>query len=167
MNGKILLFNRWDMAGVEVKDPGLKRYLNISPVIVPRSGGRYGPVQIQKNRMTIVERFINRLMVPGHRGKKHKATSGNCPASTQEIFKAMEEAFEIIEKATKKNPVQVLVEAVENAAFTEEIASYRLGGVIARQAVIVSPHRRGDLALRFLTHGIYHSGFRQQGHLRT
>ncbi|MBL7160393.1 MAG: 30S ribosomal protein S7 [Candidatus Aenigmarchaeota archaeon] len=162
---KILLFGNWDLGGVAVNDLGLKRYVNISPVVVPRSGGRYGTIQIQKDKINVVERFINRLMVPGHRGKKHKYTSGRCTASTNAIYLAVKEAFGIIEKKTKKNPVQVMVDAIENAAFLEEIASYRLGGIIARQSVIVSPQRRLDLALRYLTQGIYHSGFGKKGSL--
>lgn len=159
MEPKILLFNRWDLDAVEVKDRGLQKYINVSPIIVPRTGGRYGTRQIHKNKINIVERFINKLMVPGHRGKKHKITSGHCSASTQAIYLAVKEAFDIIEKKTKQNPVQVLVKAIESAALLEEITSYRLGGIIARQAVIVSPYRRLDLALRFLTQGIYHTGF--------
>jgi len=156
---KILLFNRWDTEGVTVKDLGLKNYVNVSPIVVPKTSGRYGTSTIHKGNIHIVERFINRLMVPGHRGKKHKYTSDRCTASNHAIYFSIKEAFEIIEKRTKKNPVQVLVDAVENSALIEEIASYRLGGIIARQAVIVSPKRRLDLALRVLTQGIYHSGF--------
>lgn len=165
MRGKILLFNRWDLDGVEVKDVGLKRYMNVEPIIVPRTGGRYTTVQIHKNRMNIVERFMNRLMVPGHRGKKHKITSRNCTASMQQIYLAIKEAFEIIEKKTKQNPMQVMVDAIVNASFIEEITSYRLGGIVARQAVIVSPHRRVDLALRYMTQGIYSTGFGKKGSL--
>ncbi len=163
--GKILLFGRWDSESVEVRDPGLRRYVNVSPVIVPRSGGRYGPTQIHKPRISVVERFMNRLMVPGHRGKKHRITSGRCTASTNAIYLATKEAFGKIEKKTKKNPLQVMVEAIENSAMLEEIASYRLGGIIARQAVIVSPQRRLDLSLRNLTQGIYQTGFGKKGSL--
>jgi len=165
MTEKILLFNRWDLSGAEVRDLGLKRYINTTPIIVPHTAGRYGTTQIHKNKISIVERFMKRLMVPGHRGKKHKITSGHCTASTNAIYLAVKEAFDIIEKKTKKNPVQVLVSAIENSAMIEEIASYRLGGIIARQSVSVSPQRRLDLALRYLTQGIYHTGFGKKGRL--
>ncbi len=162
MENKILLFNRWDLSEVKVEDKGLQKYINIRPVIVPRTGGRYSSQQAHKNKMNIVERFMNRLMVPGHRGKKHKITSGQCTASTQAIYLSIIKAFEIIEKKTNKNPVQTLVKAIENAALLEEIASYRLGGIIARQAVIVTPQRRVDLALRHLTQGIYKTTFKNR-----
>jgi len=156
---KILLFGKWDSSEVKVDDLGLKGYINLKPVMVPRTGGRHATKPFHKNDMTIVERFINKLMIPGHRGKRHKITSGRCPASTQAIMKALEEAFETINKKTSQNPVQIMVKAIENSAMLEEIAAYRLGGIIARQAVIVAPQRRLDLALRHLTQGIYKSTF--------
>ena len=158
----ILLFNRWKLDDVEVEDLGLVKYINLRPVIVPKSGGRYASSTSHKNKMNIVERFINRLMVPGHRGKKHKITSGHCPASYNAIYLSVKDAFEIIEKKTKKNPVQVMVNAIENAAMLEEVASYRLGGIIARKAVVCTPQRRVDLALRYLTQGIYKVNFKNK-----
>lgn len=154
------LFNRWDLKEVEVKDDGLKRYLNLEPLIVPRTGGRHTQITHEKKKMNIVERFMNKLMVPGHRGKKHKLSSARCTGKTSLLYNAVKDAFEIIEKKTKKNPVQILVEAIENSALLEEIAAYRLGGIIARKAVITSPQRRLDLALRHLAQGIYNKSFK-------
>lgn len=165
METKLLLFNRWDLAEVKVDDPGLKKYVNVRPVIVPRTAGRMGHTQIHRNRMNIVERFINKLMVPGHRGRKHKISSGNKPGSTQRLYKTVDKAFEIIQKRKNQNPVQILVKAVENSAILEEIAAYRLGGIIARQSVVTSPQRRLDLALRYLTQGIFKSSFKSKRHL--
>ena len=146
----------------EVEDPGLRNHINITPFVVPRSEGKYGHYEFYKRRMNIVERFINKLMVSGHRGKKHKLSSGRQVGKTQMLYSQMKEAFVIIEKRTKKNPVQVLVKAVENSALLEEVASYRLGGIIARNSVITSPQRRLDLALRHLTQGIHRSSFRNR-----
>ena len=162
MQQKILLFNRWDTSEVKIEDAGLRRYINTEPVMVPHSSGKYSTMSIHKGKMNIVERFMNRLMVPGHRGKKHKLTSGRCVGNTVKIYNETKKAFELIEKRMKKNPVQVLVKALENSALVEEVASYRLGGIIARQAVIVTPQRRLGLALRHLTQGIYKSTFRNR-----
>lgn len=158
----VLLFNRWDLSDVVVEDPGLRGYINLEPILVPRTDGRYATKEFQKNRMNIVERFMNKLMVPGHRGKKHKLTSGHFPGNTQTLYNSVKRAFEILEEKTKKNPVQVLVRAIENSALLEEVASYRLGGIIARNAVVTSPQRRLDLALRYLTQGIYKSTFKSK-----
>jgi small subunit ribosomal protein S7 len=162
MEGKILIFNRWDLSEVKVEDPGLVNYINLEPVIVPRSGGKHATTAFHKNKMNIVERFMNKLMVPGHRGRKHKRTSGRCVGHTVGLYNDMKEALAIIEKRTGKNPVQVLVGAIENGALMEEVAAYRMGGIIARQAVVVAPQRRLDMSLRHLTQGIYKSKFKSK-----
>ena len=134
------LFDRWDMKEVKVEDPGLVKYVNLKPMVVPRTFGR-NRGDFRKNEMNIVER--------------HKRTSGRFAGGYQTIMIHTKRAFEIIEERTKKNPVQVLLTAIENAALYEEIAAYQLGGIIARKAVITSPQRRVDLALRLITQGIY------------
>lgn len=159
---KILLFNKWELGDVTVGDAGLKNYINLTPLVVPRTGGKYATTPFHKSKINIVERFTNKLMVPGHRGKKHKLTSKTFPGNSQTLYLEIKKAFEIIENKTKKNPVQVLVKAIEHAALLEEIASYRLGGIIARQPVTTSPQRRLDLALRHLTQGIYKSTFKNK-----
>jgi small subunit ribosomal protein S7 len=156
---KILLFNRWDTSEVKINDAGLRNQINLEPIIVPRTDGRYTTRQKDKRKMNVVERLSNKIMVPGHRGKKHKLTSGHFSGNTISIYNSMKEAFEVIEKKTKKNPLQVLVEAIENSALLEEVASYRLGGIIARNAVVVSPQRRLDISLRHLSQGIYKASF--------
>jgi len=162
MEGKILIFNRWDLTEVKIEDAGLMNYINLVPIVVPRSGGKYATTAFHKSKMNIVERFMNKMMVPGHRGKKHKITSGRCVGNTVGLYNDIKAAFEIIEKRTSKNPVQVLVGAIENAALMEEVAAYRMGGIIARQAVIVAPQRRLDMALRHLTQGIYKLKFKNK-----
>jgi small subunit ribosomal protein S7 len=112
--------------------------------------------------MHLIERFMNKLMVSGHRGKKHKITSGPNVGKTARLYNTMKNALEIIEKKTNKNPVQVMVTAVENSALLEEVASYRLGGIIARNSVISSPQRRLDIALRHLSQGIFRASFRSK-----
>jgi small subunit ribosomal protein S7 len=156
------MFGRWDTSEVEISDEGLRNYINVKPVMVPRTGGRWATKPFHKNDMSIVERFMNKLMIPGHRGKRHKLTSGRCTASTNAIYLQVKQAFELIEKRTKKNPVQILVKAVENASMLEEIAAYRMGGIIARQAVTVAPQRRLDVALKHLAQGIYKTSFKNR-----
>jgi len=161
----MLLFNKWDMKGVVVEDQGLVKYMNLRPVVVPRTFGRFRG-DFSKNEMCIIERFMNKLQVPGHAGKRHKLTSGRMCGNCQTIMRETEKGFEIIEARTKKNPIQVLVKAIENAALYEEIAAYRMGGIIARKAVISSPQRRVDVALRLITQGIYRSTFSNRRPLR-
>ncbi len=153
------IFGKWDVEGIEVKDPGLARYINLEPRLFPRSGGKYAKQQFYKSKMNIVERLMNKLMVPGHRGKKHVISSGRCVGKTSIQYKIVKKAFEKIEEITKKNPIEVLVRAIENAALREEITSYQLGGIIVRRAVVTSPQRRVDLALRNIVQAAYRKSF--------
>ncbi len=160
--GKILMFNRWDSSNVEVSDPGLRGYINLKPIIVPRSGGKYATVSFHKNDMSIVERFMNKLFVTGHKGRKHKLTSGHNTGNSATLYREIKKAFESIEKKTNKNPLQVLVDAIISGATYEEVTAYRLGGTIARKAVVTAPQRRLDLSLRLITQGIYRATFKNK-----
>jgi small subunit ribosomal protein S7 len=155
---QLKLFGRWDPVGITVNDPGLKPYINLDSRFVPRTAGHLrGP--FHKSRAHIVERLALHLLVPGHAGRKHKLTSGPLSSGFYTILKHMEHALELVEKAENKNPIEVLVQAIENAALREEIISYQVGSIVAREAVIPSPQRRIDKVLRFLAQGAYHKTF--------
>ncbi len=153
------LFGKWSMEGLQVRDKGLEKYINLEPVIVPKSGGRKASQQFHKSQMPIVERLINKVMVPGHRGKKHVISSGRVVGKYLTAYKVVKNAFEKIEVVTKKNPVEVLVAAIENSATREEIAAYQIGGIIVRRAVITAPQRRIDLALKNFAQASYRRSF--------
>ncbi len=155
----IKLFGRWDMSSVKVNDLGLQRYVTVDPVIVGKSGGRHAKYQFHKSKMNIVERLMNKLMVPGHRSKKHTITSGRVVGRYFTIYNIIKNAFEKIESQTEKNPVEVFVRAVENSALREEIAAYQVGGIIVRRAVITSPQRRVDIALKNIAQAAYRKSF--------
>jgi small subunit ribosomal protein S7 len=156
---KIKIFNKWDVEGVAVADPGLKNYISVKPVIIPRTFGRSAKKQFHKSQMNIVERLVNHIYVSGHRGKKHTITSGKNVGKTFTCWAVVEDTLRIIEEKAKKNPMEVLVRAVENAALREEITSFQVGGIIVRKAVITSPQRRVDLSLRHLVQGSYQRSF--------
>ncbi len=158
----IKLFDKWDTE-VEIKDPGLKDYINLKPVIVPRaSHGRHSKKKFYKSDINIVERLMNHLFVSGHRGKKHKTSSGSFSGKGVTAYILMKECMEIIERKTKSNPVEILVGAIENAALREEVSSYQMGSIIARKAVITAPQRRVDIALRLFVQGAYKKSFRNK-----
>ncbi len=148
-------FGRWDASEVEVNDDGLLRYINLENIRAPRSRGRHVEKQFYKADVPIVERLLDRMYVAGHRGKKHLITSGRNTGSSQKLWKVIEDAFEIIEDETGENPIQVLVDAIEQSSPKEEVVTYQRGGVRARKAVLVAPQRRVDLALRLLVQGSY------------
>ncbi|OGI11737.1 30S ribosomal protein S7 [Candidatus Micrarchaeota archaeon RBG_16_36_9] len=153
------LFGKWETEGISVTDPGLKNYVNLKPIIIPRTFGRASSKQFHRSQMNIVERLVNHIYVSGHRGKKHTITSGKNVGKTFAAWKIIQDTFKIIEERTKKNPVEVLVKALENAAIREEITSFQVGGIIVRKAVITSPQRRIDLALRLIVQGSYQKSF--------
>lgn len=162
MAEEIKLFNRWPLDEVKVNDPGLQRYIGVEPVVISKSGGRQAKKQFHKSKMNIVERLINKLMVPGHRGKKHVITSGRVVGRYFTAYRIVRNSFERIEQQTKKNPVEVLVRAIENSAAREEIAAYQIGGIIVRRAVITSPQRRVDKALKVIAQSAYRKSFNKK-----
>jgi len=155
----INVFNRWESDKIKVNDAGLVEVINLKPVLVPKTGGRNTEVKFWKNKYNIVERLINHVMIPGHKGKKHKLTSGRCSGKGVKAYNIILRTFEILEKKTTKNPIEVLVRAIENAAPREEITSIEYGGARYSQSVDCSPQRRVDLVLRMFIQGAYHSRF--------
>ncbi len=154
-----LLFNRWSTEGIKVEDKGLQRYISLQPIVLPRTFGRNVKSIFWKSKNHIVERLIMRLMVPGHKGKKHKITSGHCSGKASNKYFIVLKCFEIIESKLKKNPVEVFVKSIENAAPREEITTIEYGGARYPKAVECSPQRRIDIALRMMVQGAYAKAF--------
>jgi small subunit ribosomal protein S7 len=150
------LFDQWDQQ-VFVADAGLRRYITLTPRLVPFSQGRNVKKQFWKSENHIVERLILKLMVTGHRGKKHFHTSAHHTGKYSVISKQVRKAFEIIEAKTKKNPLEVYVRALENSSPCEGVTTIEYGGVRYPKAVDLSPQRRIDLALRWICQGSYHA----------
>jgi small subunit ribosomal protein S7 len=138
----ISLFQKWTFNDISVKDPGLQRYINLTPMTLPHSMGRHEHQRFRKARVNIVERFINGFMRPGkNAGKKARATN------------FVKQAFEVIHLRTGKNPVEILVQAVENSAPAEDTTRLSYGGVVYHLSVDIAPQRRIDMAIRNLTEG--------------
>ena len=152
-------FGRWSMDGIKVDDQGLQSYVTLNPRIVPRTGARYAQKRFYKSRVFIVERLMNKLIVPGHKSKKHYKTSSHITGKVHMAYHIVEEAFKHIEKTTKENPIKVFVKALENAAQREEIVTIEYGGARYPKAVECAPQRRVDLVLRYMTQGAYHRTF--------
>jgi len=139
---EINLFGKWSFKDVEARDLGLRRYIPLKPVAVPHSMGRHEHKRFRKANVNIVERLINNTMRPGkNAGKKAKAIN------------IAKHAFEIIHLRTGRNPIEILVKAVENSAPCEDTTRLSYGGIVYHLSVDVSPQRRVDLALRHLCEG--------------
>ncbi|MCX6709983.1 MAG: 30S ribosomal protein S7 [Candidatus Woesearchaeota archaeon] len=152
-------FNKWSTKDIIVTDIALKDYINLEAKIVPKTEATYAGSKFYKSRVFIAERLINKLMVPGHKGKKHKFTSSLVTGKGQSAYHLVEEALTVIERQTKKNPIQVLVTAIENSAPREDIVSIEYGGARYPKAVDCSPQRRIDVALRYMVQGAYAKTF--------
>jgi len=159
MLSQIKVFNRWDTQGIKVEDAGLDPYISLSPRIVPKTGARYAKNRFHKSKIFIVERLINKIMIPGHKGKKHFKSSSNTTGKANKALSITEKVFEIIEKQTKENPIKVFVKALENGCQREEIITIEYGGARYPKAVECTPQRRIDIALRHFTQGAYQKSF--------
>ncbi|MEM0384142.1 MAG: 30S ribosomal protein S7 [Candidatus Caldarchaeum sp.] len=151
MSSGIKVFDTWSVEGIEVLDEGLKRYISLKPVMVPHSSGRHEHRRFAKSTVNIVERLVNMLMRPGKSGgKKSKALT------------AVKNALWIINLRTGRNPVEVLVRAVENSAPLEDVTRLSYGGIVYFKAVDISPQRRVDLALRNIAQAARENSFKSR-----
>jgi len=132
---------KYDMDAVNVEDKGLEKYINLDIENI-YLGGIFSNKMFAKSKMPIVERLITNIMrTEDYTGKKIKA------------YKVVKSAFEIIDKRTKSNPMQVLIDALQNAAPKEEITRLRFGGISVPKAVDIAPLRRLDIAIRNICQG--------------
>jgi small subunit ribosomal protein S7 len=161
----IKLFGRWP-TNVEVRDAGLKPYVNLNAVYVPYSAGRAIKKQFWKSKKSIVERLALKLMVTGHKGKKHYWTSNVNTGKGSTQFRVIIDAFEIIEKKTGKNPIEVLVKAIETGSPREGIATIEYGGVRYPKAADLAPQRRIDLVLRWIIQGAFLASLKGKNHIQ-
>lgn len=155
------IFDKYELSGIQVKDPGLKPVISLEPRLILKSQGTNFQ-RFMKVKVNIVERLMNRLTVAGHRGKKHKIQKGRSTGKYSKYMKIILEAFDTIEKKTNKNPVEVLIKAIENSAPRDEITVIEYGGARYPQAVDVSPIRRVNLAIRWIIHGASDKAFNKK-----
>ena len=153
---KLLLFRKWDTTEIEIKDIGLKTAISLKQTIIPLDFGRSALKRYNKGQVNIVERLANKLM---HFGKKYAKNTGRQGGKKHHSLNIVKTAFEIIHLKTGKNPVEVLVRAIENSAPNEDTTRIVYGGTVYHVSVDVAPLRRVDLALRFIADAIKEATF--------
>ena len=132
---------KYNQDEVVVEDKGLAHYINLDTENI-YLGAVFANKMFAKSKIPVVERLINNIMrTQKYNGKKIKS------------YKVVRAAFEIIDKRIKKNPLQVLVHAIQNAAPKEEATRLRFGGILVPKAVDTAPQRRLDIALRNICTG--------------
>ncbi|MEF8832373.1 MAG: 30S ribosomal protein S7 [Candidatus Thermoplasmatota archaeon] len=151
-----LLFGKYDMKEVGVDDPGLEKYIDLLPILLPHSGGTHANKRFKKEEISIIERLINNMMRnEDFTGKKLKA------------YNVVRDALDVIYERTEKNPVQILVDAIENSAPREETTQITYGGISVPKAVDVSPCRRISLALSKISQGAVKASYKNKKDIST
>jgi small subunit ribosomal protein S7 len=161
MSGKeqttMLLFNKWDTSGIEITDVGLKNVILLNPTMtIPVTFGRHEHQRLKKAEVHIIERLTNKLM---HFGERYAKNTGRMGGKKAKVMNVVKTALEIIYLETGRNPVELLIRAIENAAPNEDTTRIVYGGVVYHVSVDVSPLRRVDLALRFIAEGVRESTY--------
>jgi len=145
---EIKVFGKWSVEGLEVHDPGLKRYVSLKPSLTPQTGGRHEHQRFRKSGINIVERLVNNMM-------RH----GRCGGKKAKAMAIVRNALDIVNLKTGKNPLEILLRAIENSAPCEDVTRIAYGGIVYPISVDISPQRRVDLTLRFLTEGTRQTSF--------
>ena len=137
------LFGKWSYNDLKV-DVTCDNYIDVrttkSRVFLPHTAGRYQRMPFKKATCPLIERIIGALSFHGRNtGKKVKA------------MRIMRQTLELIELQTGENPIQIVINAIQNGGARED--SQRLGtsGVAKRIAVDVSTFRRINQSIYFIT----------------
>ncbi len=152
----LLLFRKWDLSDIEIHDIGLKNAISLKKSIMPLTFGRSALKRFNKADINIVERLANKIM---HFGKKYAKNTGRMGGKKAHSINIVKTTLDIIHLKTGKNPVEVLVRAVENSAPNEDTTRIVYGGTVYHVSVDVAPIRRVDMALRFIADGVKEATF--------
>ncbi len=127
-------------------------HISLRKEILPYTFGRSALKRFNKAEVNIVERLCNKIM---HFGKKYAKNTGRMGlVKKQKPSILLKLAFDIISLKTGKNPVEVLVRAIEFSAPNEDTTRIVYGGTVYHVSVDVAPIRRVDMALKFIADSI-------------
>jgi small subunit ribosomal protein S7 len=84
---------------------------------------------------TVLTKFMNNLMLDGKKSSAEGIVYG---------------ALDIVEEKTRRDPIEVFREALDNIKPAVEVRSRRVGGATYQVPVDVRPERREALAIRWL-----------------
>lgn len=146
-----LVFGKFSPKDVVVRDQSISAYITFGSRAFPNIYGRRKNMTYYTTHITIIERLMNKLM-RGGTGKKVGGkvirTEGRLQGKKLKVMHVVEHAFDSIQKNTGKNPLQVLVDALQNSAPVEDTTRVRYGGISYNVAVGISAERRLNVALR-------------------
>lgn len=149
----MMVLGKWTTKDVVCKDLGVAKYISFKEKEVPHTFGVAKSTPTDKAKVNVVERLINKMMRSGQGKKKlsGKFIRGKKACGKKEhMIQVVDIAFDEINQKTKQNPLQVLVDAIQNSAPREDIVRLKRGGITYNQAVDVAPILRLDEALKNL-----------------
>ena len=158
-----LVFGKWDPSEVTIRDPSLMRYVSMKGKEIPHTFGKGTRHRFEKGSLNIVERLINKTMRSGQgkrklSGKYIRGRNG-CGKKIQAMH-IVEGAFDIVEKRTSKNPLQVLIDAIQNAGPREDTTRIQKGGDSYTVSVDVAPLKKVDESLKNLALATFSGSFK-------
>ena len=155
-------FDKWSVDDIVIRDSGLKQYIRLEPGMVLHGGGRHSRKQFGKADVPIVERLMNKIMRSGPGVRKLGGRAIRGAKACGKKYKAhniVRKSFEIVGEREKKNPIQVLIDAIQNSAPREETTRISYGGITYYIGVDSAPQRRLDTALKNLAAGSFAASF--------
>jgi len=103
---KVRLFNKWSFKDIVINDESLKNYINLRPIIIPHTSGKHSKKKFWKSeKISIVERFVNKMLAPGLVEKRIKGRgASHYMGKKQKALQILYNAFIIVEAKTGKKP---------------------------------------------------------------
>lgn len=161
MKNMTKLYGKWETENIETDDKGLQRYVTLDADTPIHNQGTQSKQALGQSNINLLERLVNTLMRGGTGGKiSGKLIRGRKGTGKKtKMYKIVEEAMDTIQEETGKNPIEILLKAIENSAPREETTRVRYGGVMRHEPVDVSPKRRLDFALRNIGKSVVRKSF--------
>ena len=147
----VLVFGKYNPNEVAITDRSIEQYVNLKSYVYPNIYGRRKFQSYYASHISVVERLVNKLM-RGGTGKKVGGkvirTEGRLQGKKVKVMHIVQKSFDIVSKQTGKNPLQVLIDALQNSAPIEDTTRVRYGGISYNVAVGISAQRRINVALK-------------------
>ena len=132
-----LLFRKWDVSQIEIKDVGLKTAISLKETIFPMDFGRSALKRFNKANVNIVERLVNKMM---HFGKKYAKNTGRMAGKKIHGYNVAKAAFEIIYQ--KKRDEMIQKNNFKISEISRGLASLLQKGIIIKENNMYSIHDR-------------------------
>ncbi len=158
----MLVFGKYNSEDVVMSDLGLAKYVGLNNKHVIHSFGVHAKKKFGVKEQNVVERLINKLMRSGQGRRKlggHFIRGRGATGKKIMIMKEVEAAFDIIAAKTKKNPIQVLVIALERVSPNEDVTRLKKGGIAYTESVDVSPYNKINESLKNIALAVFSSTF--------